>query len=196
MKKTIVVVDMQKDFISGALGTKEEEAIVKNVIDKVEENQDASFYYTMDTHQADYMETQEGKNLPVPHCIEETDGWKLEERIAKQLSVLEKQTSVTVVKKLTFGSTELVELIKKEYIEDRSKKEEELQIVELEKELDIELFGLCTDICVISNAMLLKAALPEAKISVDATCSAGVTPESHTGALNAMKMCQINIKGE
>lgn len=168
MSKLLVVVDMQKDFIDGALGTQEAQKIVPFVIDEIK-NFDGDVVFTFDTHSSIYLETQEGKNLPVPHCIKGTDGWMLDKAI-EPLSSGKK-----CFEKPTFGSVELAEFAQSgDYT-------------------DITLIGLCTDICVISNAILLKAFLPEAKISVKASACAGVTPESHENALSAMKMCQINI---
>lgn len=166
--KILVVVDMQKDFTHGALGSAEAMAIVPNVCEKIK-NFDGDVVFTMDTHSEIYLDTQEGKNLPVPHCIKGTDGWTLDENVAPL------SCGCRFFEKPTFGSVELATFVK-----DRDYTE-------------IELIGLCTDICVISNAILLKAYLPEAKISVDASCCAGVTPESHENALLAMKMCQINV---
>ena len=169
MKKLLVVVDMQKDFIDGALGTSEAQKIVGNVKEKIEKF-DGDVVFTLDTHSEIYLSTQEGKNLPVEHCIKGTSGWKLDENL-KGLS-----EGRQIFEKPTFGSVELAEyVVSKEYTE-------------------VELIGLCTDICVISNAMLIKAFLPEVKVSVDASCCAGVTPESHNNALSAMAMCQIEIK--
>lgn len=167
--KVLCVIDMQNDFIDGALGTKEAEAIVENVKAKIElyrQNND-TVIFTRDTHTEDYMNTQEGKKLPVPHCIKGSNGWE----ITKALDTL----SDKIIDKPTFGSFELSEYI------------ESLGMVE-----EIELIGLCTDICVISNAMILKAKFTETPIKVDSSCCAGVTPESHSNALTAMKMCQIN----
>lgn len=176
MKKLLVVVDMQKDFVDGALGSDEAVAIVDNVVKKIE-SFDGDIIVTYDTHSEKYMETQEGKNLPIPHCIKGTDGWNLNERV--QASVDKK--NYKAIEKPTFGSTDLPEYIKLNYNPD---------------ELEIELIGLCTDICVVSNALLLKANFHETKISVDASCCAGVTPDSHNAALTTMKMCQINMIGE
>lgn len=168
MSKLLVVVDMQKDFIDGALGTSEAQKIVPNVIDEIK-NFDGEVVFTFDTHSSIYLETQEGKNLPVEHCIKGTDGWKLNRDI-EPFSLGKK-----CFEKPTFGSVELAEFVASgDYT-------------------DITLIGLCTDICVISNAMLIKAFLPEVTVSVKASCCAGVTPESHENALSAMKMCQINI---
>ena len=166
--KYLIVVDMQVDFINGALGSTQAEAIVPNVVEKVK-NFSGKIIFTRDTHEADYFNTQEGKNLPVEHCIKNTDGWQ----ICKELSAY----VTDVVDKITFGSMELPEMIKSfgETVEE------------------IELCGLCTDICVISNAMILKAAFPEVKILVDSSCCAGVMAESHETALNAMRAVQITI---
>ena len=173
MKKILIVVDMQKDFVDGALGTKEAIAIVDNVVNKIE-SFEGDIIVTYDTHSENYMETQEGKKLPVPHCIKGTDGWKLDKKV--QAAVDKK--GFYAIEKPTFGSTELVEYIKNNYdIND----------------VEIELIGLCTDICVVSNALLLKANFTETSISVDASCCAGVTVDSHNAALTTMKMCQINI---
>ena len=173
MKNILIVVDMQRDFVDGALGTKEAQAIVAGVADKIN-GFDGDIIVTYDTHADNYMHTSEGKNLPVPHCIKGTDGWALDSLVQ---SAVDKK-KVTVFEKPTFGSVELAEYVKKNYGNDVS----------------IELVGLCTDICVVSNALLLKATLPEAKISVDSSLCAGVTPESHNAALTTMKMCQINVK--
>lgn len=167
MGKVLIVVDMQNDFVDGTLGTKEAVQIVPAVIEKVKKavkNND-SIIFTKDTHYNNYLETNEGKNLPVKHCIEGSTGWEIVPGLAGYAK--------KVVVKNTFGSTSLPEEVK-DYDE-------------------IELVGLCTDICVISNALLLKAFFPEKDISVDASCCAGVTPRSHENALEAMKMCQIKI---
>lgn len=173
MKKILIVVDMQIDFVDGALGTSEAVAIVDNVVDKIE-NFDGDIIVTYDTHPENYMETQEGKNLPVPHCIKGTIGWNLD---AKVQAVLD-QKAYKAIEKPTFGSTELPEYIKANYNP---------------AEIEIEIIGLCTDICVVSNALLLKANFLETKVSVDASCCAGVTVESHNAALLTMKMCQVNV---
>ena len=176
MKKLLIVVDMQKDFVDGALGSKEAVAIVDNVVNKIK-SFGGDVIVTYDTHFENYLETQEGKNLPVPHCIKGTDGWKLNEKVQAVLDGRE----YAAIEKPTFGSTELPEYIKANYGTT---------------ELDIELVGLCTDICVVSNALLLKANFLEAKVSVDASCCAGVTVDSHNAALTTMKMCQVNVIGE
>ncbi|WP_314619301.1 isochorismatase family cysteine hydrolase [uncultured Selenomonas sp.] len=171
MKKAIVVVDMQKDFIDGALGTKEAQEMLPRMEAKLSAAQAAGtkLVFTMDTHGEDYLATQEGRRLPVPHCIRGTEGWE----IAASLQPFVR-AAAAVVEKPAFGSTELPALL-----EDCD---------------EIELVGLCTDICVISNALVLKAFYPEKKISVDASCCAGVTPASHAEALRAMKMCQVDVK--
>lgn len=168
--KILIVVDMQNDFIDGALGTKEAEKIVANVKEKIDtyRSNNDEVIFTRDTHFDDYLETQEGKNLPVKHCIKDTFGWQISSKLDVADSV--------VIDKPTFGSTKLMEyLLSKQNISE------------------IQLVGLCTDICVISNAFLLKAALPEVLISVDSKCCAGVTPESHNRALESMKTCQIMV---
>ena len=169
--KLLVVVDMQNDFISGALGSSEAEKIVPYVKGLVE-SFDGQVIFTRDTHYKNYMETQEGKNLPVPHCVFGTEGWQ----IHSDLEVLRKTEAVN---KITFGSKELVELLK-----DRTDIE------------NITFVGLCTDICVISNVMLIKAYYPEIPLIVDAKGCAGVTPQSHKTALDAMKAIQVQIVNE
>lgn len=171
--KFLVVVDMQNDFIDGALGTKEAVAILPAVKAKIE-GFDGRVLFTRDTHETDYMQTQEGKNLPVEHCIKDTDGWQ----IRSELDALRKEEAID---KPSFGSVALAQLLKA-----YDNYEEKIE--------SVTLIGLCTDICVISNAMIIKAYLPETPIFVDAECCAGVTPESHERALDAMAVCQINIE--
>lgn len=173
MKKILIVVDMQKDFVDGALGSSEAVSIVDNVVKKIN-GFEGDIIITYDTHPENYMETQEGKNLPVPHCIKGTDGWKLDAKVQEALD----NKNFKSIKKPTFGSLELIQYIKDNYNPD---------------ETEIELIGLCTDICVVSNALLLKANFLETKVSVDASCCAGVTPDSHNAALTTMKMCQVNV---
>ena len=169
--KILCVIDMQNDFIDGALGTAEAVAIVPYV-KSVIENFDGKVFFTRDTHFENYVETQEGKNLPVPHCVKGTDGWQ----IRAELDALRKTEAID---KITFGSKDLVEILKNE------------------KDIEsITFVGLCTDICVISNAMLVKAFYPEIPLTVDAKACAGVTPQSHKNALEAMKMCQITVINE
>ena len=174
MQKILVVVDMQNDFIDGALGTKEAVAIVPNVLEKIK-NFNGTVLFTRDTHTHDYMDTQEGKNLPVPHCIKSTEGWM----IRRELDVLRKTPAID---KVTFGSSLLPEKL--------------LMMNAVEPIEEITFVGLCTDICVISNVMITKAFLPEVPIIVDASCCAGVTPQSHKNALEAMKCCQVKIENE
>ena len=173
MKKILVVVDMQKDFVDGALGTKEAVMIVPNVVKKINDF-DGEIFVTYDTHFENYMQSAEGRKLPVAHCIKGTDGWQLDKNVQ---SALEKK-QYTAVEKVTFGSVDLPQLIR--------------NIVGNE-EFTIELVGLCTDICVVSNALLLKANFPECAIAVDSRCCAGVTPKTHDDALSTMRMCQIDV---
>ncbi len=173
MKKVLIVVDIQNDFVDGALGTPEAQAIIETAANKIK-NFDGDIFVTYDTHYDNYMETNEGKKLPVPHCIKGTDGWQLNTKIAQAL----KDKKYKTVEKLTFGSVELPKLVK-EVIGDNT--------------AEITLIGLCTDICVVSNALLLKANFLNAEIFVDSSCCAGVTPETHNAALDTMRCCQINI---
>lgn len=176
MKHLLVVVDIQKDFVDGALGTAEAVAIVENAAKKIREF-DGEIFVTYDTHFENYMETAEGAKLPVPHCIKGTEGWELNADIADALA----DKKYTAVEKITFGSTELPELVKKAVGDE---------------DFDLTLIGLCTDICVVSNALILKANFPEKEVYVDAACCAGVTVDTHNAALTTMKMCQINVIGE
>jgi nicotinamidase-related amidase len=169
----LVVVDMQNDFIDGSLGSKEAEAIVARVVAKIQSYPADSVYCTLDTHSVNYLETAEGRSLPVEHCIRGSVGWELSG------SVKEALTESVNIEKPTFGSYELAERLYALYQNNPA--------------LEIELVGLCTDICVVSNAILLKAKMPEVPISVDSSCCAGVTPASHEAALLTMKMCQINV---
>ncbi len=209
--KVLVVVDMQNDFIDGALGTKEAVAIVDNVRKKIDEyrSNGDTVIYTRDTHTEAYLQTQEGRNLPVVHCVKGTPGWEIAEKVYAE--------GCLVVDKPSFGSLALPEVVrscvgKEEDLAAQGEDSKNVQhrtyqdlqngesLYNLDENLDdgivpdsIELVGLCTDICVISNAMILKAAFPEVPIAVDASCCAGVTPESHKNALKAMQMCQIQI---
>ncbi|MDR0551630.1 MAG: cysteine hydrolase [Spirochaetaceae bacterium] len=171
--KLLLVIDMQNDFIDGALGTKEAPLIIGALQKKIEEYKKAKnpIIFTRDTHGKNYLNTQEGKNLPVEHCIKGTAGWQITSKLDTE--------GCTILDKPSFGSLELARYIMEHYADIE----------------EIEAAGLCTDICVISNAMILKAALPETPITVDANCCAGVTPQSHKNALEAMKMCQIRIAG-
>ncbi len=191
MKKILIVVDMQNDFIDAALGTKEAVAIVPAVIEKIQSYKGELVIATRDTHQENYLETSEGKHLPVPHCIEGTYGWEIRSDIAQALDAVEAQ----VINKPTFGSVALAEQISTlvKGVDCSGTPADCAGEVLKESDLEIELIGLCTDICVVSNALLLKANFPEAVIKLDASCCAGVTPESHEAALTTMKMCQIEV---
>lgn len=173
--KFLVVIDMQKDFIDGALGTSEAAAILPAVVQAVH-SFEGTVLFTRDTHGPDYLQTQEGRNLPVPHCIRGSEGWQL----APQLQEYAAIHASPIFDKPTFGSRALADFL--------------LEVHTTEPIEEITLIGLCTDICVISNALNLKAALPEVPISVIESCFAGVTPESHKTALRAMQMCQITIR--
>ncbi len=165
MKKTLIVVDMQKDFVDGSLGTKEAVSILENVKSKIEEyrkNGD-EIIFTRDTHHENYLSTNEGRHLPVIHCIEGTAGWEICEGLYVE--------GAEIINKPSFGYTGW----------DRFSFEE------------VELIGLCTDICVISNALIIKALFPEISVSVDSSCCAGVTPEKHAAALETMRSCQVEI---
>ena len=174
MKKILIVVDMQNDFIDGSLGTKEAESIVDHVVEEI--NKDYSLVIaTRDTHPENYLKTNEGKHLPVKHCIKNSEGWQIRPDVFEAIEAKE----YLVIDKPTFGSEKLVEILKK------INEEEEIET--------ITLIGLCTDICVVSNALLVKAAFPEKRIEVKENCCAGVTPQSHDAALTTMKMCQIEV---
>ena len=173
MKRFLIVVDMQKDFVDGALGTPEAAAIVPAAARRIRAF-DGEIFATLDTHFEDYLQTAEGRKLPVPHCIKGTPGWRLDAETERALT----ERGYTPLEKHTFGSTALPGLLKE---------------AAGDEPFGIELLGLCTDICVVSNALLLKAAFPEAPIAVNAACSAGVTPEKHEAALETMRSCQIDI---
>lgn len=172
MREFLIVVDMQNDFIDGALGTAEAVQIVPKVAERVK-NFAGKVIFTRDTHEHDYLQTQEGRNLPVAHCIRGTNGWQICKALADRCTE-------PPVDKPTFGSAELAARLRDEHACEPIDR--------------ITLIGLCTDICVISNAMLIKAFLPEVTVAVDAACCAGVTPQSHLNALQAMKMCQIQVE--
>ena len=174
MKRFLVVVDMQNDFIDMALGTKEAEAIVPAAVNKIR-NFDGEIFVTLDTHSENYMQTAEGRKLPVPHCIKGTEGWQLNREVRQALA----GKRFTEVEKNTFGSTALPKLLEQAAGGDM---------------FSVELIGLCTDICVVSNALFIKAHFPEYPIAVDASCCAGVTPAAHRAALSTMQSCQIDIK--
>lgn len=169
MNKYLIVVDVQKDFVDGVLGTPEAQEIIPRIKEKLAEYRanGGKIIFTRDTHQEDYLETNEGKHLPVRHCIEGTDGWKIYEGLTESDSV--------ILNKPTFG-----------YLDWGMH-------IEASEALEIELVGLCTDICVASNALILKATFPEAVVTVDSSACAGVTPASHEAALNTMRMCQVEV---
>ncbi len=174
-EKILIVVDMQKDFVNGSLGSKDAEAIVPAVVKKAREF-DGDLIFTKDTHFENYMDTQEGHMLPVPHCMKGTDGWNL----IPELEEIAVERDAATYEKITFGCPELAEDLL-----ERNKK------TPIEA---VELVGLCTDICVVSNALLIKAFLPETPIYVDSACAAGVTKEKHEAALETMRSCQIVVK--
>ncbi|MDR3294264.1 MAG: cysteine hydrolase [Clostridiales Family XIII bacterium] len=174
MRNYLITVDMQNDFITGPLGTKEAQAILPSVIEKIWAF-DGPVLFTYDTHDENYLHTQEGRLLPVVHCVEGTEGWKLDAELEK----LRYAIGGKAFTKPAFGAVALAE-----YMELENRKDPVARI---------ELIGLCTDICVISNAILLKTFLPETEIAVDSSCCAGSTPEAHACALAAMERCQIRV---
>lgn len=174
MSHYLIVVDMQNDFVDGALGTKEAEAIVDDVATYAR-SFEGKVIFTYDTHHDNYLSTQEGKNLPVPHCIKGSEGWEL----TPKLDNVRRALAAEIFEKPTFGSTALAAWL----IDQNEKSPIE----------SIELCGLCTDICVVSNALLIKASLPEVPISVQAHLCAGVTPEAHNAALATMRSCQVAV---
>ncbi|MCL1995874.1 MAG: cysteine hydrolase [Defluviitaleaceae bacterium] len=182
MQKVLVVIDMQKDFIDGTLGTKEAVGIVDAVAKRIAESTNEIILFTQDTHGQDYLQTPEGKKLPVIHCVKNTPGWEIDPKIKlawrenKSTLIIDELQENTFFKPV-FGSVDLVEFL------------QSLQ----NKISEIELVGLCTDICVVSNAIMIKNTLPNIPIRVTASLCAGVTPKSHTEALNTMKMCQIDV---
>ena len=180
--KVLVVIDMQNDFIDGSLGTPEAVGIVPNVVEKIR-SWTGPIYATQDTHFHDYLETQEGRVLPGPHCIQGTPGWHIAPAVRAALSEgAGRNESTLYLTKSTFGSKDLAEILA------GRNREEPIE--------EIELAGLCTDICVISNALVIKAFLPEVPLAVDAACCAGVNPESHRNALKVLKMCQVRVYNE
>lgn len=182
MKEIVVIVDPQIDFTTGILGNAECTAVMKNIANVIIEFDGDEMFLTKDTHTKNYLETQEGKKLPFIHTIEGTEGWEFHKDIIDALTNRKHEYPITIICKPTFGSTELVEQLQKRFSQNEKFK--------------IKFCGVCTGICVISNAILVKAFFPEAEISVDASCCACVTLESHKTALEAMKMCQIDIINE
>lgn len=178
--KLLIVVDMQNDFITGSLGTPEAQAIVPKVVDKIKNwDKDGEIWYTQDTHTNNYLDTQEGRNLPVVHCVFGEPGHEVEISVKEAIESYFCKKNLFFRKK-TFGSKELFDIVS-----------EDAAIID-----SIEIIGLCTDICVVSNALGLKAYVPEIPISCDASCCAGTTPENHKAALQVMKCCQINVYNE
>ena len=172
MRKILLVIDMQNDFIDGSLGTNEAVKVVDNVINKIKKYPSENVFATKDTHEENYLATREGMHLPVEHCIRGTDGWDINSEIKKLI------TASNIFEKGTFGSVKLVEKIRE---------------IAATEDISIEIVGLCTDICVVSNALLIKAYLPEIDITVDSSCCAGVTPTKHEASLETMRSCQINV---
>ena len=179
MTYLLIVVDMQADFVTGALGSPEARAIVPAVAQRIRRAREEGtrVLFTLDTHTPDYLSTREGRHLPVVHCVKGTPGWALEPEIASA-----RTPDMPLIEKPTFGSTALAHLAARQ-----AKTLGDAGMV-------IELCGVCTDICVVSNALLLKAALPEADLVVDSHLCAGVTPEKHAAALETMRSCQIDVK--
>ena len=178
----LIVVDMQNDFINGALGTPEAAAIVDDVVKRIKNSKEELILFTQDTHQEDYLNTSEGGKLPVPHCIEGTEGWQINEAILttwrnNNSTVKIPNLTENTFKKPVFGSVDLVAYLKS-------------RIADI---AEIEVLGVCTDICVISNAIMIKNTMPDIKIRINAACCAGTTPQSHTEALNVMQMCHIDV---
>lgn len=179
VNKILVVIDMQEDFVNGALGTDEAKAIVPKIKSKIRDyNTNINLVWaTQDSHQKNYLATQEGQHLPIQHCIRDTDGWRI-------IPELGKEYIDEVFYKNSFGSTDMILSI-----------ERELEST-ISAATEIEFVGVCTDICVVSNALLVKTMFPEMKITVDASCCAGVTPQKHKAALEVMKSCHIDIINE
>lgn len=182
MNDYLIVVDMQRDFVSGALGSQEAQAIVSAVAERIRRAKEAGeqVIFTLDTHEADYMDTREGKYLPVMHCVRDTQGWTLEGEIAQQCT-----RGMLSFEKPTFGSMALARHLSEQAL---------IKGAPDGKGMTIELCGVCTDICVISNALLIHAMLPEAELVVDSALCAGVTPQKHEAALEVMRSCQIQVK--
>ena len=176
MKRFLIVTDMQKDFVDGALGSKEAVSVVPAVCEKIR-NFDGEIIATLDTHKEDYLNTREGRFLPVEHCIKGTPGWELDKSV--KAALMEREH--LLLEKETFGSIKLPAI---------------LRVMSNKEEFEVHVIGLCTDICVVSNAMLIKANFPEADVYIDAACCAGVSPDTHKAALATMKSCQMIIENE
>jgi nicotinamidase-related amidase len=190
--KVIIIVDMQYDFIDGALGSLEAQAIVPIMIKRLKEYEEEMplVIFTKDTHKENYLETSEGKNLPIIHCIEGSNGWCIYKDIAALVdngNFMKLVENNGRIEKPTFGSVELADILREIYAHS---------LLEGNGSTEFIFMGVCTDICVISNVLLTKAYIPEAKITVDASCCAGVSPEKHAAALETMKSCQINVINE
>lgn len=200
MRKVLIVVDMQNDFVTGSLGTPEAQAIVPRVVEKVRECKDNGYdiFFTQDTHEEDYLETLEGKYLPIKHCIEDTDGWSI---ISELNDFVPDRFDDFLIEKDTFGFNSWIDWLWDIVVDaDYGGFEENLiydeDCEDWGRKIQFELIGLCTDICVVSNALILRAQFPNSEIIVHADCCAGTTPEKHAAALEIMKSCQILIKGE
>lgn len=199
MKQVLIIIDMQNDFITGSLGTPEARAIVPNVVEKITDNRWDHIIITKDTHydnhnSYNYDDTLEGKKLPIKHCIVNTPGWALESKITHALHNLPYLSTVKYLTKPTFGSLYLSEYLRDEVASSGSYyvlNDCDNNVHDLD--IEVEICGLCTDICVISNALLLRAAFPNMKITCDSSCCAGVTPEKHQAALEVMRSCQIDV---
>ena len=175
MRKVLVVIDVQNDFIDGALGSEQSQKVIPNIVNKIKEYDPWNVYLTRDTHYENYLDTQEGRNLPIAHCIEGSDGWQLRPEVAEAAG------KAMIIDKPTFGCNRLAGILMSERAQES---------------LEIEIIGLYTDVCVVSNALLFKAAMPEAPITVDASCCAGITNERHKAALETMKACQVKVINE
>ena len=195
MKKILVVVDMQNDFIDGPLGTPEARAIIDRVCEKIRGEEWDHIYYTLDTHDNEYLETQEGEKLPITHCVKHSPGWMLNKDV---MIAIANSDSYEKIEKHTFGSIGLEDRLRKinTLPEGVMVSFTDIQHHVAGGNIELTLIGVCTDICVISNALLLKTHFPEMKIVVDASCCAGTTPEKHVMALEVMKSCQIDILNE
>ena len=178
MKKILLLIDCQNDFIDGVLGTEEAQKALPGIVKKVNKFDGDGIFYTLDTHYDNYLSTQEGKKLPVKHCIVDTPGWEYPKELTDAMIEKSKTCKLRSATKITFGADFLPGLIRGTFPHEY---------------FEIEVVGFCTDICVISNVLILKAAFPEAKITVDSSCCAGVTPEKHQAALEVMKSCQIDV---
>lgn len=176
--KIVIIVDAQKDFITGSLGTPEAQAMIPKLVDKINHSSDNTYFiFTKDTHYENYLETAEGKKLPIEHCIKGTKGWEIPKELTEHFA-----NSPLTIEKQTFGSYDLVKKI--------------IEIIdanENDKLEEIELCGLCTDICVVTNALILKTSFPNCDIIVNSKCCAGTTPEAHKAALAVMRSCQIEV---